>query len=424
MRGLTAAPADPTSELAAHVHAVLDRRLSVETAAPMALALSGGGDSVALALIAADWAARRGRRLLVLTVDHGLNPASSRWTARCAGLAQRLGGDFEALAWTGEKPATGLPAAARAARHRLLAEACRTAGARVILMGHTADDRAEAAAMRAEGSTTPDPREWAASPVWPEGRGLFVLRPLLEVRRADLRQWLTARGETWIEDPANDNPRFARSRARTALGGAGPSQASPAILPGLSDLARQMREGPGLALSRPALRQAPFEVARALTGAACLCAAGTSRPPRRDRLDRLTDALRSDAPVAATLAGARIEADAADIRWMREAGEIARSGSGELTLRAGETGVWDGRFELTAARPLSLHPLAGHAAGLTKDARARLAVWPAAARGGLPAVTGDGVGCPMIETVDGLSLRSLTLERLQAACGLIDKESG
>lgn len=422
MRGLTVALADPTSDLPARVCAVLDRRLNAGTDAPVAVALSGGGDSVALALIAADWARRRGRRLLVLTVDHGLNPASRDWTDRCARLADRLGAGFQALAWTGDKRAAGLPAAARMARHRLLADAARQGGARVVLMGHTADDRAEAQAMRAEGSTTPDPREWAASPVWPQARGVFVLRPLLGVARAELRAWLAIQGEAWIEDPANDNPRFARSRARAALAGTKASQAMASLLPGLADLARQVGETPSLTLDRQALRDGSFEAARALTGAACLSGAGTSRPPRRDRLDRLTEALRGEAAVVATLGGARIEADDMMVRWLREAGEIARSGAGELILAAGETGVWDGRFEITAARPMTLRPLAGHASKLTLAARGALAAWPPAARGGLPAVIGDSVACPVIETLDGLSLRSLVLERLQAACGLIERE--
>ena len=63
-------------------------------------------------------------------------------------------------------------------------------GAKVILMGHTASDLAEAAAMRAEGSTTPSPREWAPSPAWPEGRGVFLLRPMLAVSRQQVRDWL------------------------------------------------------------------------------------------------------------------------------------------------------------------------------------------------------------------------------------------
>jgi tRNA(Ile)-lysidine synthase len=71
----------------------------------------------------------------------------------------------------------------------------------VILMGHTADDRLEARAMRADGSTTPDPRAWSPSPAWPEGRGIFLLRPLLGLRRGEIRGWRDG-GESWSEAPA------------------------------------------------------------------------------------------------------------------------------------------------------------------------------------------------------------------------------
>lgn len=139
--------------LDAQVAAVLDRRLLAASQRPIALGLSGGGDSLALLLMAHTWAQAHGRRLLVLTVDHGLNPQSAAWTNACAARAERLGAEFQALDWTGPKPATGLPAAARAARHRLLADAARGAGARVLLLGHTADDGLEAQAMRRAGST-------------------------------------------------------------------------------------------------------------------------------------------------------------------------------------------------------------------------------------------------------------------------------
>jgi tRNA(Ile)-lysidine synthase len=73
-----------------------------------------------------------------LTVDHQLQPASAAWTADAVAKARALGAEARALAWTGDKPATGLSAAARAARHALLADAARAAGARVLLLGHTA----------------------------------------------------------------------------------------------------------------------------------------------------------------------------------------------------------------------------------------------------------------------------------------------
>ena len=183
----------------------------------MALALSGGGDSMALLRIAASWARRAGRRLLAITVDHGLNPDSADWSRRCAAAAQALGADWIDRRWEGDKPATGLPAAARRARHGLVADAARDAGARVVLFAHTADDIAEADWMRERGATLGRLRDWSPSPAWPEGRGLMLLRPMLGEGREDLRDWLRAAGQDWIEDSANSDTRFGRSRARAAL---------------------------------------------------------------------------------------------------------------------------------------------------------------------------------------------------------------
>jgi tRNA(Ile)-lysidine synthase len=409
--------------LTEQVDAVLDRRLAPDADAALAVALSGGGDSVALALMAQAWARAHGRRLLALTVDHRLSPHSAAWTEICAGLARRLGADFRALAWTGDKPAHGLPAAARAARHGLLADAARAAGASVILMGHTADDLAETAVMRASGSTTPDPREWSPAPVWPQGRGVFLLRPLLGVRRAALREWLRARGETWIEDPANADPRFARARARIELQGSIPAPACADLAPDLRSLVGQIGDAAALALPRDLLRQAAPDAARAFVAAAALCAAGTARPPRGERLTRLAEALRGDAPVIATLAGARIEADGERIVWLREAGEMARHGVVRLEVRPGEAAVWDGRYEIRADRPLAVQALGGRASRLAPAARAALMRLPARARGGLPMFEIDGrVLCPLLEPVEGVTVTPLAVARLRAACGLIDRE--
>lgn len=401
MRGLTAA-----------VHEVLDRRLLNASPAPIAVALSGGGDSLALALITAEWAKIHGRPLLILTVDHRLRPESVAWTKACATAAGRLGATFRALAWEGEKPAVGLPAAARTARHGLISDAARAAGAKVVLMGHTASDRLEAAVMRGAGSTTPSPREWGPSPVWPEGRGVFLLRPLLTQTRADIRAWLTARGETWIEDPANDDPRFARARARAALTG----DETDTVMPpqDLAGLARAATDlAGGLCLPRQALQDAP----QAFLAAASLCAGGTARPPRSDRLERLAETLRRETCLTVTLAGARIEADGREARFLRDPG---RRGLESMALAAGQTAVWDGRFEITTDRPVRVQALAGHAASLPPSQRAALHRLPAGARGVLPFIEGEG--SPVLAPIPGVVAHPLALPRLWAACGVIDRE--
>ncbi|PZQ62462.1 MAG: tRNA lysidine(34) synthetase TilS [Phenylobacterium zucineum] len=400
MRGLDARARD-----------ALDRRLLRDRPAPVAVALSGGGDSLALTLIADAWAREAGRELLILTVDHGLRPESRAWTASCRELAARLGRPFRVLAWDGDKPATGLPAAARAARHALLADAAREAGARVVLLGHTADDLAEAAAMRAAGSTTPSPREWSPSPAWPEGRGVFLLRPLLTAGRAELRDYLTALGERWVDDPANTDPRYARARARLA----GAAQAAPDE-PAPLELAAQARETFGvITLARGALRAATPDDARRFVAMASVSAGGGDRLPATTRVAALAERLRGEDAVVATLAGARVEADAAEVRLFREAGEVGRGGLREVEL----PGVWDGRFELGGAgRVRRLHGLAGR---LPRAQQAALRGVPAAARGALPAVIGDdgAVGCPALTGAP-----SLVGERLRTAAGLVAREPG
>jgi len=402
--------------------AALDRRLRRDAAGPLAVGFSGGGDSLALLILTLDWARAHGRSVVSLTVDHGLNPASAAWTADAVAEARALGAEPRALAWTGPKPATGLSAAARAARHALLGEAARAAGARVLLLGHTRDDLAEAAVMRAGGSTVSDPRAWAPSPAWPEGRGVFVLRPLLEVGRVDLRAWLTARGETWLDDPANADPRSARARARRSLaasdapggpeeGADRPTEAAPSPFQG----------GEGwLALARTA--------PAAHVAAACLCAAGTTRPPRGERLQRLVARIRAGEDFTATLAGARIEAAGEAVSFFREPGEVRRVGPPlvvEKALDPSQPVVWDGRWELTAAEPgLVVRALQGLAARLPAAQRQALKGFPPAARPGLPVVLApDGTPtCPILAEAKAVRARCLVVDRFEAATGRVDQE--
>ncbi|PIB95854.1 tRNA lysidine(34) synthetase TilS [Caulobacter sp. X] len=394
-----------------------DRRLDALSKAPLAVGFSGGGDSLFLLKATLDWARPRGRSVLAFVVDHQLQADSARWTADAVDQARALGAEARALAWAGPKPATGLPAAARRARHALLAAAAREAGASVLLLGHTASDLAESAAMRAEGSTVPDPREWSPSPVWPEGRDIFLLRPLLTLTRGEIRGALAADGETWLEDPANTDLRYARARAR-----AGGVEAAVLELDTMSP-------PPVFAIDDAGAIRLPRGVAAAHLAAALLCAAGTERPPRGERLERLVQRLRRDETFAATLAGARIEADET-VLICRDAGETARGGLAPLTLAPGEAGVWDGRWEIAAGdAPLTIRALKGQASSLSPEQRARLVKLPAAVRPSLPLILRHGAA-PCSPTLDGPDFaaegggraRLLVLGRFEAAVGLYDQE--
>src|SRR5215475_9689246 len=114
------------------------------------LAVSGGPDSVAMMWLASRWrrALPRGPRLVAVTVDHGLRDESAREAREVKRLARTLDVEHRTVKWTGTKPRRGIPAAAREARYRLLAQAARRTGATHILTAHTSDDQAETLLMR------------------------------------------------------------------------------------------------------------------------------------------------------------------------------------------------------------------------------------------------------------------------------------
>ena len=403
--------------------AVADRlssRLEAHARHPVALALSGGGDSVALLHLATGWARAHGRRLLALTVDHGLNPDSARWTAFAERTAREAGADWRGLTWTGPKPAAGLSAIARLARHRLIAEGAREAGARVVLFAHTADDVAEGEVMRAEGSTLGHLREWTPSPAWPEGRGLMLLRPMLGARRAEIRDWLQGRGAGWIDDPANEDMRFGRSRARASLllmrDGGGSRAVGEQPTPSLE----RKDDGPAVVRSSPLpVGEGAVELDRATDGAVLsatlVCAGGGDRLPRGDRLGTILRRLAAGDDFTATLCGARLEAVGDQVLVTREAGEFLRRPSAPLPLAPDAETVWDGRWAITADEPgWFVGPAAGRMATLPAADHAVLKALPPSARGAMPVLIRNDPDAAVLAG-PAAKARSLVEERLALA---------
>jgi len=185
------------------------------------LAVSGGPDSTALMVLAARWRGREQTpRLVAVTVDHGLRKASKREAKAVERLAQKLGIEHRTLPWTGRKPKTGLQEAARVARYRLLCEAARDVGAGHVLTAHTLDDQAETVLFRlARGSGISGLAGMYSAwtmPI-PEGEGIALIRPFLDVPKSRLIATLKAAKIPFAVDPSNRDPRFTRPRLRKLM---------------------------------------------------------------------------------------------------------------------------------------------------------------------------------------------------------------
>jgi tRNA(Ile)-lysidine synthase len=185
----------------------------------LVLAVSGGPDSTALAWLAARWrnARKSGPKLIAVTIDHGLRAESKREAAGVGRLARKLRIPHRTLRWTGKKPKTGLPQAARHARYRLLADAARKAGALHILTAHTLDDQAETVLIRmSRGSGITGLGAMARVTTLPgSGEGeIKLVRPLLDIPKSRLIATLHTAKIVFADDPSNRDPRFTRARLR------------------------------------------------------------------------------------------------------------------------------------------------------------------------------------------------------------------
>ena len=192
---------------------------SLHGLAHVALAVSGGSDSIAMLHMVCAWAKMELPKptISVLTVDHGLRAEAAVEALLVKGWCAEIGVGHVSLNWAGPKPATGVQAKARAARYELMTQWCKDHAVSVLLTAHTVDDQAETVAMRL--ARTHTAKSLAA--IWPvrDWNGVQVMRPLLNLRRAELQKFLRERGQSWISDPSNDDAKYERVRVRKALAG-------------------------------------------------------------------------------------------------------------------------------------------------------------------------------------------------------------
>ena len=358
---------------------------------PLGLAVSGGGDSVALLRLAVD----AGLAVAAVTVDHGLRPESVAEAAWVADLCAGLGVPHDILRWTGWDGAGNLQDQARRARLTLIGDWALRRGIAAVALGHTRDDQAETLLMRlarragVDGLSAMQARRVHLGVTW--------LRPLLAVGRAELRGWLRARGQDWIEDASNEALRFDRVKARRALVALAPLGIGADVL---ADVAGQLAEvrqalnvqtvaaarmlvqhqAGDLVIDRTGFLGLPAEIRRRLLVAALIWMASAEYGPRSAPIQGLIAAI--DAGRGGTLNGCRVLIGAGTVRITREAqalrGRVAAIGA-----------VWDGRWRVEGPEISGLEVRVLGEAGLklcpdwrkTGLPRATLAVSPGVWRG-------------------------------------------
>ena len=355
---------------------------SLKTPARILVAISGGSDSTGLLLLLSEVlkAAPNARiSLCAATVDHALRSGSADEARDVAALCGSLGIPHNTVVWQGEKPKTGIMAAAREARYGLLAEAAEALGADLIVTGHTAEDQRETLEMqgkRAELLST-----GIADAVLFDRR-FWILRPLLFSSRADIRRFLSTRGVHWIDDPSNEDMKYERVQTRRQLPlnmGAATDVDTAAqrrlaySSSGVKWLDNYFRLHGGLLgqVIPDGLRQDPAVFDYAL-GRLTAVFGGRPFVPGRVQMERLLAFAANGKP-------GRMTAGRVVFDLRRDGIYLARESRGilPLKLRPGETGVWDGRFSVRNGSTAVIHVDAAHAIDIDEGSSTRFpkAAW-------------------------------------------------
>ncbi|MBB3611235.1 tRNA lysidine(34) synthetase TilS [Rhizobium sp. BK602] len=392
------------------------------------VAISGGSDSTGLLAALADQLKsypNSGIILSAATIDHGLRPEAADEARDVAALCASLGIAHVSRRWEGGKPKSGIMAAAREARYGLLADIAADISANVIVTAHTLDDQRETLAMRAarlgEGDGSVGTGIAGAMLF---DRRVWIARPFLACRRADIRAYLANRAISWLDDPSNEDLRYERVRTRKHLAG----EREPTALAdgGLARAALSAQAAAWLdryvtvhanvlcAIARPALEAEQAVLAYAFSHLAGVFG-GAPYGPGRERMRRILDFIAEGKPGRRTAGGVVFDLRKDGLYLMRESRGIQ-----PLVLAAGAEGVWDGRFRIVnSGRSAIRIEMAGTCAGgpftegLPKGAVQR-------ARAALPHVAGDGEAAaitPYMAPFDRFLTRfDLTFANRLAAC--------
>jgi tRNA(Ile)-lysidine synthase len=313
----------------------------------VALAVSGGPDSLALMLLAVQYATVTVRhdRFVVYSVDHGLRSEAADEAAFVVREARRLGFRARALRWEGEKPATGVQEAARAARYLLFAQAMRHDRAEVLVTAHHLGDQAETVLMRlAHGSGLEGLR---GMDYFTDIGELRIVRPLLGIHPRDLRSVVDEAGLVPVTDPSNTDLDYERVRWRQimpqleALGldarrlgkfAERARDAETALVAMTAEALSMVEFAPGderAAFGRNVLISVPRAIAVRVVGRVLDRVGGGRKPHALAAVEALTDRLIRE-PVRTTLHGCIVRSGGKTVRVSREPGRRQAQSSADM----------------------------------------------------------------------------------------------
>lgn len=292
----------------------------VPSGARVAVAVSGGADSLALALLLKVWGDANGVEVLALTVDHGLRADAAQEARQVGAWMAARGMAHHVLTWAqGPDAQSAVQARAREARYGLMSKWCRAHGVARLFAAHHQGDQAETFVMRLKRASTLHGLA-AMAHMRDLGGGVVLCRPLLGVSKARLTATLLAQGQDWIEDPSNRNPSFERVRVRALIDALGQEGVSAERLAGAARGARAVSEaldravkafeassvqgrGDALHIDARALADMPQAVAERVLALNLTAVGGGVYPPSPDKVRRLARALGRPGFRARTLAG-------------------------------------------------------------------------------------------------------------------------
>ncbi|MGO7214517.1 tRNA lysidine(34) synthetase TilS [Rhizobium ruizarguesonis] len=410
-------------ETASPQRAILQFLLSLQSPARILVAISGGSDSTGLLLLlneAVKATPHLKISLCAATVDHALRAGSADEAREVAALCASLGIPHTTVIWEGDKPKTGIMAAAREARYGLLATAAESFEADLIVTGHTFDDQRETLQMR--GMRTEQISTGIADAVL-FNRRFWILRPLLFSSRADIRAFLKERGVPWIDDPSNEDVTYERVRTRRKLSadaGAGRNiraaweERLALSARGAEWLDRHFTLHGGLLgqVTPDGLRQDRVVLDYAL-GRLTAVFGGLPFAPGRAHMEHILAFVTGSEPGRMTVGRVVF-----DLR--RDGLYLARESRGilSLVLQPGEAGVWDGRFYARNASAASIEIQA------PKDTSRFIESITAQKRGGWIPVTSTGMRECMQRLPKGAWKRAIASAPVLSAGGnLLSEES-